>query len=121
MTDPDSTDPSSRELLEEAALTLGTYRMMIEADLSIPDNLREPREFIRIMRPDLFQSSTESASEPEGASKDGWVEDHGTVLRRHVGGKGKGKEGQEEPSGPTGEQDAGKTQFYWWQYLLHGD
>ena len=129
-----SSDPSS-ELLDEAVLTLGTYRMMIEADLSIPDNLREPREFIRVMRPDLFQSSSETTLESGDANQNGWVEDHGTILRRHSGAKEKGNEEAEVkaeaeaeveaeveaegPSGPPGEGITGRTQLTRPLSLLH--
>ncbi|KAG0641766.1 hypothetical protein HOY80DRAFT_710323 [Tuber brumale] len=83
---------------QEALRSEGTFRMTVGGEPSIPDNLREPKEFVRV-RPDLYLSGpgaggTSESSEPW---KDSWTGGTGAILRGREGDT-MGGEDEEGPS-----------------------
>ncbi|RPA96545.1 hypothetical protein L873DRAFT_1791536 [Choiromyces venosus 120613-1] len=93
--------------IQEPLRSEGTFRMIIDEDLSIPDNLREPKEFVRVIRPDLYLSGpgTGDTSEPSETGKDSWIEDNGTILRRREGDTN--TRGRKDEAGPLGNVEDG--------------
>lgn len=74
-----------------------------DKDLRIPDNLRERREFARIISPDqyLSGSGTEDASKSSEAEKDSRIEESKTALRKREGDA----RGREQEAGPSGTRE----------------